>query len=1066
MASDVSDDPIEQDVSVDPPESGSGRSRWRFVLLGIFVLLVLALAIGWFSRERIAHNLIASELKKRGVPATYRIESIGPRQQVLANLVIGDPKQPDFTAERLIVAIRPRFGVPEITSVRVIKPRLHGTWLKGKLSFGALDPLIFTQSDEPFRLPDMNLAIEDGRGLIESDHGALGLKLEGNGNLRGGFAGQVAAVSTDASFGGCDADRLTLFGKILVTAEKPDFTGPVRLSSLKCANAGLGIANLDLQADVTGDAAMNGAEGKLVLKAGSLRLADYAMRGAGGISRFSWRNDKLTARYDLAGRAIETPQLRIPKAKLAGRVRSFDHFSRVDVESDLSGSVVALGAPFARTLDDLARQADGSFVTALAQKAGAALRREAMGANFAVSANLRHSPQGDSLIVPGAVLRGASGQSLVSLSRLQVKMTDKGPQLLAGNFATGGPNLPRISGTVSRQGMDGFAADIAMAAYASGDARLVLPKLVIVQKPGRLGFAGRLLASGELASGARAENLSLPIEGNWSQLAGLSVWRSCTQVSFERLRLSGLDLSKRSLSLCPPRGGAIVRSGAGGLKIAAGTPSLDLAGKLGGTPVRLKSGPVGLAWPGHFAVRTIDVALGPAQTASRFRVANLTGLVGSEIGGAFDGAEVSLDAVPLDMTEVSGRWRYAGEVLTLAQGRLRLSDREQVDRFEPLVANDATLRLADNLITASAVLREPESQREVLRTDIRHNLASGRGSADLFVDGLLLDDAVQPDTLTPLALGVIANAKGTVRGTGRIDWDEAGVTSTGRFGTDGLDFAAAFGPVTGASGTIEFTDLLGLVTAPDQQLKVAAINPGIEVTDGTITYELREGNILAVKRGRWPFLEGALRLRPVDIEIGTDHAVRYVLVIDGIDAARFVQQLDLGNLAATGTFDGRLPLIFDKDGGRIERGRLTSREPGGNVSYVGELTYKDLSPMANYAFDALRSIDYKHMAIQMDGPLDGEIITRVVFDGISQGEGASRNFVTKRIAKLPIRFRLNIRAPFMQLVSSMRSLYDPEYVLDPRVLGITKDGKATAPAPKTVNPGKPDVQPSESGGMP
>ena len=294
---------------------------------------------------------------------------------------------------------------------------------------------------------------------------------------------------------------------------------------------------------------------------------------------------------------------------------------------------------------------------------------------------------------------------------------------------------------------------------------------------------------------------------------------------------------------------------------------------------------------------------------------------------------------------MSGRWRYAGDALTLSDGRLLVSDREQMDRFQPLIATGATLRLKDNRIVANALLREPTSQREVLRADIRHDLATGRGDADLIVDALVFDKQLQPDTLTHLALGVIANAEGTLRGAGRIDWNEAGVTSTGRFGTDRLDFAAAFGPVSGASGTIEFTDLLGLVTAPDQTLKVAAINPGIEVNDGLVTYALLPDRVMQVKGARWPFLDGELQLRPVNIPLGSDEPVRYVLVIEGIDAARFVQHLDMGNLAATGTFDGELPLVFDKDGGRIDEGKLLSRAPGGNISYVGELTYKDLSPM-------------------------------------------------------------------------------------------------------------------------
>ena len=1033
----------------------AGRSRLGIFLLALAALLILALAAAWFSRERIADNLIASELEKRGIPASYRIESIGPREQVLTKLVVGDPKRPDFTAERIVVSIRPRFGFPEIGLVRLVKPRIYGSYLKGKLSFGALDPLIFTDSEEPFQLPNMDLSVEDGRGLIESDLGTVGVKLDGRGNLRGGFAGQVAAVSNDAMIGGCTGDKVTLFGKLSVAREKPRFKGPLRLAGVTCPDLGLRLADAVIGADVTGDAALDGAEGSIDLQTGAVQAADYAMRAGSGTGRFSWRKERLTVRYDLNGKAISTPQLRVPDVKLAGRLRGFDGLSRIDLESDVSGTVEALGQPVQRAIADLARAGDGNLLGPLADKAGSALRREARGGTFKVSLVARRTPDGDSLVVPGAVLRGRSGQPLVSLSRLQVRAGQGAPQILAGGFQTGGPDLPRISGTVRRIDGGGFSANMAMAEYAVGDSRLAMPGMDVVQRGGRLDFTGEMRLSGAIPGG-RADNLVLPVSGDWRIGSEIAVWRSCTPVSFDRLKLSDLAISKRSISLCPPSGGAIVRSGPSGLKVAAGIPSLDLAGALGQTPIRVASGPLGFAWPGNLAARHVDVTLGPARSASTFRLSDLSARLGSDIAGSFGGAEVKLDAVPLDLSEVSGRWRYANGVLTLSRAALRVSDREQVDRFEPLVARDATLRLVDNRIVAEALLREQTSDREVLRAEIRHNLATGVGDADLLVSNLVFDRQLQPDTLTHLALGVIANARGAVRGSGRIDWNETDLTSTGRFSTDSLDFAAAFGPVTGASGTIEFTDLLGLVTAPNQTLRVASINPGIEVNDGRVTYALLPGNVLQVKGARWPFMDGTLRLRPVDIEIGTDHSVRYVLVINGIDAARFVQHLEMGNLAATGTFDGRLPLIFDKDGGRIERGRLTSREPGGNLSYVGELTYEDLSPMGNFAFDALRSIDFRQMGIQLDGPLDGEIITRVAFEGISQGEAASSNFVTKRIAKLPIVFRLNIRAPFIQLVTSMRSLYDPEYILDPRVLGIAGTADAPATRPKS------NVQPSES----
>ena len=324
----------------------------------------------------------------------------------------------------------------------------------------------------------------------------------------------------------------------------------------------------------------------------------------------------------------------------------------------------------------------------------------------------------------------------------------------------------------------------------------------------------------------------------------------------------------------------------------------------------------------------------------------------------------------------------------------------------------------------------------MVEATIAHDLNTAAGHADLDVAGLVFDDKLQPDTLTDLALGMVANAKGTVTGKGRIDWDAKGVTSNGKFSTDGLDFAASFGPVQGVSGTVTFTDLLGLVTAPNQRLHIATFNPGIAVDAGDLVFAMRPNYQLAVEGGSWPFLGGTLSLEPTVMNMNATEARRFTLKIDGMDAALFVQHMDLANFSATGIFDGRLPLVFDQDGGRIENGNLHSRPPGGNLSYVGDLTYKDLSTMANYAFQSLKDLNFKTMDITLGGPLTGEIVTKVKFDGISQGEHASKNFITRRLAKLPIRFNINITAPFYRLITSFRAIYDPAYIKDPRDLGL------------------------------
>ena len=537
-------------------------------------------------------------------------------------------------------------------------------------------------------------------------------------------------------------------------------------------------------------------------------------------------------------------------------------------------------------------------------------------------------------------------------------------------------------------------------------------------------------------------NLALPVDGNYSAAGELALWRGCTDIRFDQLRYANLTVQGRTITLCPESGAPMLRVGQGDLRIAARAPSLDVSGSLGSTPVALSSGALSFAYPGVLNVRNVTATIGPKATATLFRISGLQAQLVPEggIGGVFDDADVTIANVPLDMLGTSGEWNYADGALALDEGRFVLQDRAEPDRFEPLNARNATLTLRDNRIVAAADLYSPASDRLITEVALQHDLAHGAGFADLAVPGIVFDENLQPDQLSRLALGVVANTSGVVTGTGRLDWDAAGMRSTGAFSSEALDFAAAFGPVQGASGTVVFSDLLGLTTAPNQRISVQSVNPGIEVTGGTVSFALRGGEVLAVEGASWPFLGGTLTLSEVNLNLGTSEERRYVFDITGLNAARFVENFGLENIAARGIFDGRIPVIFDAAGnGRIEGGLLTSRPPGGTISYVGELTYQDLSAIANFAFDALRAIDYSEMRIAMDGELTGELVTRVRFDGVTQGEGARSNFITRRIAKLPLRFNINIRAPFYQLITTIRSIYDPEFVRDPRELGLLSD---------------------------
>ncbi|KHL25736.1 hypothetical protein PK98_03670 [Croceibacterium mercuriale] len=1071
MADDVASDPEAAALPEAPPRRRIGC--WASLVMLVFLLGGLLFL--WLSRDRIAGDIITDLLDDNRLQATYRIESIGPRQQVLADVVVGDPARPDLTIERVVVRIGPRLGTPALESVRLVRPRLYGTYRGGTLSFGALDPLLFEgDRKQPFTLPDLRLVVEDGRGLLVGDDGRLGFSLAGSGWLRDGWTGEVAAITPQWAAGGCAATGASLYGRLSIRNARPQIAGPLRLDRLACAGAGIAVANVAAPLDVTAEQALDGFGGTARLTSGATALPQVTARDTQGTLRFSWRKDALTADYSLTGTRVTAAGVALAELTLEGAVRTRGGLRRMELEADASAKGIAPGPALDRALASAQGTTHDTLLFPLMGQLRRTLARETPGSTLTGQLIARRVPgrkTGDeptlTLLVPSATLRGGGGATLLRVSRVQ--LVDGGGQPLrwSGNALTGG-DLPRINARVE-QAPDGSLELVgSMAPWRVGDSSLSVPRLTLAHAGGgSWRFAGALQASGALPGGS-ARNLQVPLDGTWSRRAGVAMWRDCTDLRFDALSYANLSLDRRRLTLCPPRGGTILRLPAGGaLQVAAGAPSLQVTGRLGATPVAIDSGPVGFGWPGTLTARAVTVALGPAETATRFVLTDLTAQLGREIGGTFAGTDVLLNAVPLDIRDGAGSWTYGGGRLVLADGSFRLEDRAEIDRFNPLVARGASLTLSDNRITADALLREPASDREITRVAIAHDLSRGIGRADLAVDRITFDKGLQPVALTPLALGVVADVAGDVTGNGRIEWNEVGVSSSGAFTTEDLDFAAAFGPVTGASGTIAFADLLGLTTAPDQVLRIATVNPGIVVTDGVVRYALKNGETLIVHGGEWPFFGGRLVMQPTSITFGVPEVRRYTFEITGLDAARFVTNFGMSNLSATGTFDGTMPIVFDVDGnGRLQGGLLVSNAPGGNVSYVGELTYKDLSPIANFAFDSLRSLNYERMSIQLDGSLTGEIVTRVSFDGISQGEGASSNFVTRKLASLPLRFIVNVRAPFLSLIGSVRSLYDPSAIRDPRTLGLLPTGGSTPSIDQTARPGAPAIQPSESEPVP
>ena len=1034
----------------------------RLTALALLGLILGALLIAWTQRRPIASDYIERELARRNVRATYEVTRIGFRTQRLENLVIGDPRNPDLTARWVEVRLswsgltRPRVKLITARGVR-LNARLAKN---GKISFGEIDRLLPPPTGLPFRFPDQNIDIADTSVRFDTPAGRVGLALEGKGNLADGFRGRMAAAAHRLQPGTCRLDSVKGLWTVAISDLKPRFRGPASAARLGCGDS-LAVTGIGLDLDAGLASGLDSWTGSTALRAARLQAGSTLLTGLGGRLGFDGNARMTRGALDLASAAARIDGVTAAHTAIEGRYGlSLDDggFSLLgnasargaSARGRMAGAVAALGS------------AGGTPVEPAADALAGALSRAADA--FDADAALR--------LVNGRGFGGVRFERLSAATRSGARVELGGGQGLTYYWPSG---LTRLDGDLAVSG-GGFPATRLSLAQPRpgapisgtgriqpmrvGNSRLALGEISFTAAAGgETRVATVATIDGPLGNGW-VRGLVLPIAGRLDGRGGFVFGTSCTPARFEALQVGTVRLGRTSLPLCPTGRALVWKTAGGRVQGGAELRSPRFAGTLGASPFSVAGSRLrfGLAGPG-FAASDLEVRL----AANRFDLGSLTGDFGKGgVAGRFSGLSGKLGNVPLLMSQGSGTWSMRGSDLAMG-GQMRIADELDPPRFYPLVTRDFRLTLADNRIEAGGWLDDPETGTRIVRADIGHDLASGRGRADLDVPGIRFDKDYQPEQLTRLTTGVVALVNGILRGEGEIGWDPSGSRSSGTFATDDMDFAAAFGPVEGLSTSLHFTDLLGLVSAPGQEAQVDLVRAGIDVLDGRIRYQLLAGLQVRVESGRWPFAGGLLILEETILDFSKPSAKRLTFRVEGLDAALFIQKMEFANITATGTFDGTIPMVFDERGGRIVGGRLVARPEGGTLSYIGELTDKQLGVYGKLAFDALKSMRYSKLTIDLDGSLEGEFVAGIELDGIARDpvltsapSGGIRGIVAGRalgqLARIPFEFNITVKGPFRALIGTMRSLHDPTLLIQSTLPDLIR-GKPDEPPP---------VQPQES----
>lgn len=910
---------------------GATQLTGLLATVGALFLFIAAFALVLYAaRREVARQALVGWLDERGVQSEVRFERF-EFDGLVASITAGDPDDPDLVVER--VEMDYSLGMPwsggfsvRPTRIRLIRPEVHATLAEGRLSFGALDPVIEEFTGRP-PSPDqagpliliedgrLRLAtrggplvavadarIEDGR-LITLDAGlpearlrddALSLDLD-----RAGLAvrtvGERTAVALTAHIDAVAGAGLSAEDGVVrarLSAPYPDtavrrIQGPIqaslqaRLGDAAWSGGEAGDLAADLAFDGQGSGwieafaflgRLTGAVTASELQAGDARLTQAAASLTGEQVRFSRRED-MRWRYEGAARVSAASA---GMSDLSGQGVALTLTDLIaggtDQGSEARGDLAVSADAFSQ--DQLTLTGVSGAFDLVSTHSGASLTTLTGGVRASGGRWPILGPVGAEDIPEQAVIKRALQAFSLDAPGLLIRTGSPGTEVALTRPAVIRPAGGGQALVTARsgqplygsppQGVGGGGFLLALSGGGLPEARVDVSRYQMAD-----GIVANLSGEAEFDFGL-ARDASLSTQGLLRIADGRTsfIATACTPFQAALLELGENDVSDVSASLCP----------------VPGTPLLTIADGW-----RFEAQAQGLSAAAPF--------LG-------MRVSDASGRVSARDPGR----SLAIDA-------------------RIADGQI--TDLEDPRRFLPVRAS-GQVGLADEVWSGAFDVRDGKHGIHLAELSILHTGLTESGTLEIDArDVAFAPDRLQPDDLSPLAASfATADASGEVDFAGRFDWSPDGLTSGGVVSTDGLDFVSPAGRITRLAGQVEFVSLTPLVTAPEQRIRVERIEAFLPLAAAEVEFEL-DADRLRVTDGSVEVAGGTVTLEAMDIPLDPEASYEGVLVLDRVQLGEiFTRSGFAENVQLDAVVSGRLPFVAGPSGITIIEGHVEAVQPG------------------------------------------------------------------------------------------------------------------------------------------
>lgn len=923
------------EASVAPrPPFGSGSSGRRILLaVGIVacILLVLVAAL-YLNRRSAARQALTGWLDRQGIDADVDIERL-ELDGVIASVRIGDPRAPDVVVER--VEVDYAIGAPwskaglglTPSRIRLVRPVVRATWRDGKLSVGSLDPLIERFTGRPPR-PDSRgplVLVENATLRLQSDYGAA--LVHGDARVDDGKLIRLVArmPATNLKSGDGSVSALAADLDLTTTGDRVAARGAASAAALQWPNAGGRNVRLTFEGDLPyPDLKTRKGDGlarlAATLSGDRLSLGEAAMRDGDLTARFEGRTTGWIEAFRIEGTTQATAR--------AGAVEA----TGLDA-SGLSARLTGARALLARDADGLSWRLDG----ATRIEAGRVDGGDLSGSGVSLSSTrLTFGGRGEAIEAAGPISMTARRLAWTDLALSDARgaldldlVVDGGYRMTAagslraarGSWPLFGPaardDLPEL--TEMKRALGAFAVDAPAFSVVAGDSatRVTLNRPATL-RPANGGVLTIRPAAGPIFAAARGER------GGGALSIAATRGRGLPEAAFAipdwRLTADGFTAvldGRAALDFGLARGialdtrGRLTSSAAGIRYVGDGCAPLtverleldendvtDLSGNFCPVDRPLVSIADG-RWRADGALRDIDAS----APFLALHIRDAAGALTANGGPGGIGLDVSVS-------------------------RATVEDATRPLRFNPLGASGMA-RLVDE--TWSGGFDLSRGGVALGRLDLAHDGRSGAGGLAIDAPSIIFaEGGLQPADLSPLAGDFVGSpATGSASFQGRVDWTkESEGSSSGRLIIPGLDFVSPAGPVKGLRGTLDFTSLAPLTTAPGQRLTVDRLETFAPLTNVDVTFALDKAGV-TIGGGTVAFAGGTVSVEPFTLPLDRSQPYAGVIVLDRVQLGEVIAGSGFGDkVKLDAVVSGRLPFFSDDKGIRIAAGELEAVQPG------------------------------------------------------------------------------------------------------------------------------------------